>query len=400
MKRLGGVMLVTAGFILACGLGGKDGEEQEQEEEEKSFDEKVAESEPLDPSPVPQEVAGRQITAELCAFESKTFLGESTMSLFKSIVALDDKLVLADEKGELHGFEVTRGEEGCKLSADKSFGGDGVLTFEREINYLSKDDTGRIMASNGVHAAYSVINGIQKFECTTGGYVELSPTGRWGVAPWVNADVKLVSFADDSCTTEPWVLKNLGDDATREGIFDSVNTAGFLANTVLVGGSVAEAVDEDGPRQVALYTRDGREQARFGGSQETGSEQNFGWLHALSPCRAGICALDSNYRRLTQWSDKGDFVGALDLSALFDLKYPWIADFDIAPDGAAFFLTGQKREDSDVAEGLVFRVEGIGEAATKAGDAPGSRAGQRPRGPRAKGMPKQRPGRGAGKRRK
>jgi len=73
--------------------------------------------------------------------------------------------------------------------------------------------------------------------------------------------------------------------------------------------------------------------------------------------------LDSNYRRLTVWSSKGEFVGSADLSDLLDLSYPWIADFHIADDGQAYFVAANDRKDSDVAEGVIYRVSGLGTAA-------------------------------------
>jgi hypothetical protein len=88
------------------------------------------------------------------------------------------------------------------------------------------------------------------------------------------------------------------------------------------------------------------------------SKDRFGWVHAIGPCKTGVCVLDSNYRRLTIWKTDGKFVASVDLSALFGLKYPWIADFD-RNKTHTFFVAGQDRDVKGVAEGNIYRVSGL-----------------------------------------
>ncbi len=325
---------------------------------EPSFEEQLAASKPLSPKPKEQEVAGQKYSAELCKIEGAEFVGPSTTSLFKAVEVVGNKLVLADTKGKLHGFDI-ESKNGCTLKVDSSFGSGGVLELPKEINHLSSDSSGRIMASNGIFAAYAVKDGKQEFECKTGGHIELHPSGKWGIAPWVNATVKMVSFEGNTCKVEEWVLKDLGNDKKRVGPLKNVNTAGILGDTILLGGIPVEKVANREVRQVFAYDKAGKELFRFGSTDKTSGSDVFGWIHALSPCKAGICALDSNYRQISLWKKDGTHIGAIKLSALFDLKYPWIADMSFAKDGTAYFVTGQSRDGTKVAEGNIYAVKGL-----------------------------------------
>ena len=57
----------------------------------------------------------------------------------------------------------------------------------------------------------------------------------------------------------------------------------------------------------------------------------------------------------------GQYKGFVDLKEMFDLRYPWFPDFEIAggPRGYAYFSAAQERGDSDVYETLVYRVSGL-----------------------------------------
>ena len=127
-----------------------------------------------------------------------------------------------------------------------------------------------------------------------------------------------------------------------------------------MGGTIAKEVDPNGPTVVLALDATGKEKLRMGKTERGSSDDRFGWVHAIGPCKAGVCVLDSNYRRVTMWKPSGAFVAAVSLSKLFDLKYPWIADFDRDKSGTAYFVTGQDREGAKgVAEGMIYRVKGL-----------------------------------------
>ncbi|HCH64161.1 MAG TPA: hypothetical protein DFR83_15260, partial [Deltaproteobacteria bacterium] len=72
------------------------------------------------------------------------------------------------------------------------------------------------------------------------------------------------------------------------------------------------------------------------------------------------CILDSNLRRLTIWDDAGTYQGVVELKTLLGLEYPWINDFAVGPDGAAWFAAGNDGA-ADIASGYIYRVTGLAE---------------------------------------
>jgi hypothetical protein len=322
-----------------------------------SFDEMVKQSEPLVATPAAQDAGGRRISAERCELESGPFLGKSTLDVFKAIEAAGGRVLLVDQYGRLAGFSPEKGA-GCRLGADKSFGEDGVLKLPHKIENLTRDGTGRVIASNGIFAAYAVEQGKQAFVCDTKGHVELHRSGKWGIAPYVNASVRLVEVEAEGCRSEDWVLQNLNDDAKRQGPFGNVSASAVLGNLVLIGGVLAKREDERQPRMVAGYTRAGKETLRFG-NPEPGAEDRFDWIHAIDGCKAGICVLDSNLRRLSVWSKTGKQLASVRLDDLFGVSSPWAVDFAVDDRGDAWFAVAAERGKSGVSEGLVFRVRGL-----------------------------------------
>ncbi len=338
---------------------GEEKEGEQKEGEEASFEDQVAASKALKPSPKTQTVGGKDIEAELCKIEGRDFLGTSTSSMFKAVELIDDRLIVVDGEGQLNAFKI-KDEDGCTLKLDKDFGDKGALKLKDSIEYLSSDKSGRIVASHGIFNAYSVKDGKEEFACKTGGYIELHESGKWGIAPWVNATVKIVEFKDGACTLEDWVLKNLSQDDKREGIFGNVNTSAIIGDKIFIGGILTKSVNSKEPRVVQAYDRKGKELFRFGNEEKSFDDNGFGWVHAIEGCEGGVCVLDSNFRRISVWSSKGDFVGAISLKDLLDLKYPWLSDFTLkAGKGDAFIAASQSRDDSKVVEGLIYKIKGL-----------------------------------------
>lgn len=360
-----------------------------------SLEEQVAQSTPLSPSPGSATVGDINIEAEVCTVEGAEFLGDSVMRVFASVAVADGRLFVADGSKQVRAFIVGEGD-GCTLTLDAEFGDGGARTLGHDIEWLSVDGAGRVVASNGIFKAYAFDGaGKTEFDCDTKGYVEQHAAGRWGISTWVTSNVRMVELAEGACSAEDWVLTDLSDDANRKGNFTSVHSAAVVGNLILIGGALAKSVDPDASNVVAAYNKAGKEKFRFGGSDEIGSDQNFGWIHAISGCEGGICVLDSNYRRMTVWSYKGKFIGSVDLSELFDLGYPWINDFHVADDGYAYFVAANDRESSVVAEGVIYRVSGMGKASSKdTKAAPRDFGKHKGRGDQLKRDPSKRPGRG------
>ncbi len=362
-----------------------------------SLEEQIASSTPLSPTPGSATVGDVTLQAEVCTVEGAEFLGDSTMSMFASVVTANGRLFVADGSPKVRAFTIADGDA-CTLTLDESFGEGGALTLGHDIEWLSVDGEGRVIGSNGIFKAYAFdAAGETSFECDTKGYVEQHEDGEWAIAPWVNSNVRIVEIAEGACSAEDWVLTDLGDDAARKGNFTTVHSVALLGDTVLIGGGLAKSVDPDGPNVVAAYDEAGKEKFRFGGEGDVGSDQRFGWVHAMAGCKPGICVLDSNYRRMTAWSSRGEFVGSVDLSELLDLSYPWIADFHVAEDGTAYLVAANDRADSDVAEGVIYRVKGLGDARAAAKQGGGRGHGKMDGRVQPKRDPSNRPGGGGGR---
>jgi hypothetical protein len=369
MDKWSGALVCAACLAVGACCGGDEGGDKTATdggggEATPSLEDQVAQSTPLSPSPGSATVGDLSLEAEVCAVEGAEFLGDSNMSMFASVAVADGRLFIADGSKEVRAFTIGDGDS-CTLTLDADFGSGGAKTLGHDIEWLSVDGDGRVVASNGIFKAYAFDGtGDTEFDCDTKGYVEQHADGRWGISSWVNSTVRLVELAEGACSAEDWVLTDLSDDANRKGNFTSVHSAAVVGDKILIGGALAKTVDPETPNVVAVYDKAGKEKFRFGGSDEVGSDQNFGWVHAISGCEAGFCVLDSNYRRMTVWSPKGKFIGSVDLSELLDLGYPWINDFHLADDGYTYFVAANDRENSDVAEGVIYRVSGMGKASS------------------------------------
>lgn len=321
-----------------------------------SFEQMVKQSQPLSPKPEPQKAPGREVRAELCRVDGKQFLGKSTMDVFKAVEALADRIVIADSRGVLHGFSTSK-SGGCVLEPDPEFGSAGVLRLPHKAENLSRDDAGRLFASNGIFAAYVVKDGKQELVCDTKGQIEIHRSGKWGIAPFVNATVRLVEVEREACKSEDWVLTDLSDDKKRKGPFANVTSAAVVGDVVWIGGVVSKQEDPKQPRIVAGYSKAGKEKLRFGADAEP--DASFGWVHAIEPCGQNLCVLDANRRRVTIWTRAGKHVAAVKLPELFGVTHPWVPDFAVAKNGSAWFVVAQNRGKSGVTEGLVYRVRGL-----------------------------------------
>jgi hypothetical protein len=320
-----------------------------------SFEELVAKSTPLAPEPKVVEVGKTKLSATLCRVEDEAFLDKSSMKVLKAIEVVGDKAYVVDADGVIHGFTIEAGD-GCVLKADKGFGDAGKLKLAKSIEALSRDDKGNLVASTNVFGTYFMKGGKVVYDCKPTGVARLSPTGGWAISSYANSNVAKISYGKDACKEEPWVLQDLSKPETRKGPFSNVNTVGFLGKLVLVGGVLADKVENRQPKVVVAYDETGKEKFRFGNTDKTAREDNFGWIHGIVPCKPGICVLDSNYRRITVWKKNGSFIGNAKLSVLFGVRYPWVPGLT-SVNNTLYFVAGQDRgPKSGVSEGLIYRV--------------------------------------------
>lgn len=328
----------------------------------KTFEEELAASKPLDIKTAEQTLGADKITAEVCAVEGGPFTNKSNMDVLKSIRAVGDRVFAVDADGKVHAYKIDAGPK-CKLSVDKTFGESGVVKLENKIDRLSTDSAGNLWATNGVFASYKLDkNGKQTAKCEGRplGYLFVHPSGKTGIGTFANATTAKVTLDGAGCKTEPWAFQDLSDDAKRKGPLANAQAVGFVGDTIFLGGVLSKKEDPGGNTVVLAVDAAGKEKLRMGRiDKEYSQKDRFGWVHAITPCKQGVCVLDSNYRRLTAWKvADGKFVGDVDLQKLFGLKYPWVADLD-RNKTHTYFVAGQDRDGSHVGEGNIYRVTGL-----------------------------------------
>ena len=327
---------------------------------ELTFEEKVAASKPLEPKPVPQEGGGVKLTAERCQMDGPAWLDKSTIDVMKSLRVIGDKLYVADPVGGVHAYVIAAGPT-CKLTVDKSFGTDGVLKLGEKAEHLGADTAGHLFVSNGFGKSFRLTGGKTDWTCDAKpqGTLYVNPNGKIGIGTFANANVGKLTLDDKGCKSEPFGFTDMNDAAKRKGPFSLAQAAGFVGDLILVGGSLAKDVSPDGGNVVVAVDATGKEKFRFGKIDKAFTEDRFGWVHAIGPCKPGICVLDSNHRRITFWKTDGTYLGFVKLSTMFDLNYPWLSDFSAGKNGATYFTAGQERQRSGASEGNIYRVMGL-----------------------------------------
>lgn len=325
------------------------------------YEEKLKTSTPLVIKTAEQDAAGTKIGAEVCEVEGGPKPSKSGMDVYKSIRAIGDRIFTVEEDAAVHAYKIDAGAK-CKLSIDKTFGEGGVVKLANKIDRLSADSAGNLWATNGIFASYKLAkDGKQTAECTGRplGYLFVAPSGKTGIGTFANATVSKVTLSGAGCKTEPWVFQDLSTDDKRKGVLTNAQAVGYVGDTIFLGGKLAKSADPNESNVVLALDASGKEKARLGKTdKDYSTKDRFGWVHAIGPCKPGVCVLDSNYRRITQWKTDGKFVANIDLSALLGLKYPWINDFD-RNKTHAYVIAGQERDVKGVYEGNIYRVTGM-----------------------------------------
>lgn len=325
--------------------------------------EQVTASKPLDIKTAEQTLDGAKVTAEACSVEGGPYVGKSNMKLFQAVRAVGNRIFVVDAEGQVRAFEIAAGAT-CKLSIDKTFGTDGIAKLENEMSRLSADSSGNLWATSGVFNSYRLAKDgkvTAKCEARPQGYIHVHPSGKTAIGTFANATVAKLTLDASGCKSEPFAqFTDLGNDEKRKGPITNAQAVGYVGETIFMGGVLAKTVDPNGNTVVLALDATGKEKFRLGKTdKDLASKDRFGWVHAIQPCNKGVCVVDSNYRRLTAWKTAdGKFVGDVDLSKLFGLKYPWIPDFD-RNKTHTYVVAGQDREGSKVAEAVIYRVAGL-----------------------------------------
>jgi len=336
-------------------------EEATEEPPEPTWEEKIAASAPLTPTPAPQTQGDITLTAVACTTEGHAFLHDSNMRIFQDIVHIGDHLYIVNHAGHVLRFGMNLAD-GCVLTLDTTWGEGGALELPREAKSISRLSDTRLVASTGVFGSYVVNteNGEVAYTCDTRpqGYVRVSPNGDFGLGSFVSAEIARLTFTDSGCSAEVW---------EHNTPLAGVNFIGFAGDLILAGGRLEEEHDGRQPTNVVAFNAAGEEVWRQGNLTSASADDGYGWVHGLDPCSQGICVIDSNFRSLHILDLEGNHLGKFNLSNLFDMRYPWIAAMSHLGDGRALFSAANTREQleshgggrSDVNEGIIYLVSGL-----------------------------------------
>lgn len=219
------------------------------------------------------------------------------------------------------------------------------------MKHVSTERRGTVVAS-GPRGSFVVDDGAVSLRCASWepGLVTMSPRAGvgYGIDPGGGA-AQRVTYRGSTCTFEAW---------NHERPFRPDVALAFDGRNILLAGDPSAGAGV----QVAIYDARGRERGRFGNATSGSAPDGFCNVTALSPCRAGVCVLDTNCDRVHVWSRRGEHVGNVRAGELFGLTHGhWLADIEPGARGETFVALGARREplDAEVAEGVVFLVTGL-----------------------------------------
>lgn len=312
--------------------------------------------------PRPQAMGSLKLTAERCRLEGATFLHTRKDPPVRGLEVVGRHLYVIARQGAVLRFDIVTGAK-CHLRLDKTWGKAGVHRAGFGLERLSADGRGTLVASG--YLGSLVIRGgrvVYRCKAKNQGHVALHPSGGWGLAAYSGSDVQRLVFGPTSCTGTAWHLRSLRDDAQRRGPFRLVSAVAFQGDTILVGGSLALRVQGWNPQVIVAFDKKGRQRFQLGALTGHG-QKRFGWIRAVGTCGSSrICAIDSNFRRLTLWDKTGRFLGAASLSGLLGLSLPWLTNFAVASRDSVYLAAGPGGAQAGLSEGAIYRVGGLAKA--------------------------------------
>ncbi|MEZ5227974.1 MAG: hypothetical protein R2710_15270 [Acidimicrobiales bacterium] len=273
------------------------------------------------------------VTPTECAVEGAALEGPGGA---ESIAFAGDHLFVSNDAGVL-AFSFTGGPD-CVLTLDTTMGTNGVMTDDTNLSSLSGTVDGRLAASGVLGTmVFDTAQGFS-YECNMTGYVSLSPDGSTALMNFPGRDA-----------VEQWSLSDTNCDETGSMTFDGIPDVKFVTydgSDFLVGGSnAAETVVVSRYRNGApVWTA---------GSDDTGADDWWGWVHGMAPCGNFTCMIDTNTDALALIGDDGVVAAAFDFSDLIGIR-SWIEPIVVGPDGAAYVLFDDAVDDETSDERTYF----------------------------------------------
>ena len=293
------------------------------------------------PSPAAVSVDGYDLKAEWLT------TGESVIpkDMYSASLAATGSMVYVLASQKLYLFD----KNGSALTAQAG----SPLDLGDSYTFLSAANNGMLYATDGFYQAVSYDGGAtENFELD--GYLSMHPDGQWGLSYWGSSTVKKVTFTADGMAMKDWVLKDLSDDAARQGRFSSVDTIMITDDHIFVAGSDATTAYAV---RIVMYDFDGNVLAVFG-SDDWMDDSAFGSVAGIVQTDNGIIALDGFYQNFKLFGMDGAFLGMVECDDLLGTNDPWPLTLT-ATDGGALVLLAQERLDQSAVELLVFEITGF-----------------------------------------
>jgi len=333
------------------------GENAPAEAQEQTFEQRAAAAPAVAPTPAAQTAGTMTVTAQVCTLDGPELVGEDSFRAVGPVaVTPDGHLYLIDAQYKVRRYTVQPGE-GCALQMDTTLGEGGLLGLGeglgRRPESITSDARGHVFVSSSMNGTWRITGTNTDYHCQeTRGKLTINGQGSVGFALFGSGTPQKVSFTDTGCSVAEW---------TYSEPFERVDSVTFVGNRVLLGGS-DNAEGRPGPHLARFYNEAGAPQgARFGDTTDNlSAADHFCHVHGGVECRAGLCVVDGNCRKVRVFNNNREVQGIVDLMRLLGLRYPWIAGVTPPRQGTAYVSSVQERgQGTRVYQGLVFRVTGL-----------------------------------------
>ncbi|MFH1513023.1 MAG: hypothetical protein ABIG45_06685 [Bacillota bacterium] len=295
---------------------------------------------PYQPSPTTINVGGFDLKAEWLA------AGESIVprDTYNGSIAVIGNTVYILTGQKLYALD----RSGSMLTATGK-----PLMLEDDYQFLSATWDGLLYITNGYYQGLTLKDGaLENFDMES--FLAMSPDGLWGLSYWSSSDVKKITVTADGLATKDWTLKNLSDDATRQGRFSSADYITITADHVFVAGPDTLS---GGATRIAMYDFDGNELATFGAADWM-EDSAISSVAGIVETGNGILVQDGFYQFYLLFALDGTYLGRVRCDDLLGTDYPWPIGMTASENGALALLS-QEREDGSATELLVFEITGF-----------------------------------------
>lgn len=305
------------------------GDTTEDETPEETAPEPMGAREPL--TLAPMSAGPISVTPTECAVIGAALEGAGGA---ESIAFAGERLFVANEAGVLAFSIAISPQDGgpdCVMTLDTAMGSGGVMTDDDSYRSLSGTADGRLATSGVLGTMVYDTNEGFSYECNMTGDVALAPDGTTALMNFPGRDA-----------IEQWALTDTNCSETGSLTLDGMPDVKFVtydgADLLAGGSNAAETVVVSRYRGgVPVWTA---------GSDETGDDDWWGWVHGMAPCGNYTCMIDTNTNALALIGDDGTVAAAFEFSDLIGVR-GWIEPIVAGPDGAVYVLFDNAVDDEN-----------------------------------------------------